>query len=234
MSYLTENVNGKTLNSFNLADLNDIDSTSLEAGSCLQFDSTSSNWKTNQLTDSAHAFSIFSQDGASWQTSTGAGYSYNSDSSATPPTEIGQTGYSISGIRQSDGQSVSQYNWASHLWWYNPSVPRFSGIYVPAGTWYVRSSFGGRPNSAANYAQVRFATGPGSGSGPTTATLTPFGPSFYVAPSAGRFCQMPTAIKTTSTASTLICLEFINGSGYQYGGANNWLKYFTFHALKIG
>lgn len=236
MSHLVENVGGDQLNDTKLNDLSSLSVGSPSDNQFLEYDSSSSVWasSTRAFADGEKGFSFWHSTGASWRTVGGSGYAYLNNSSASPPTELMQANYSATGAVVLEHTDVSQYNWGRWTNWYSTSVPRFSGCYVPAGTWYCRATVAGTPWSSAGSAVVRWAKGPASGATPTTAQLSPVGPNFYHAAGSGRFAHIPTAIVKTTETSTLLCLEYISGSSFQYGYADDWMKYYSFHITKIG
>lgn len=237
MSHLIENVGGDQLANTVLNDLSGLSVASPADNQFLEYDSSSGAWSsaTRVFVDGDQGFSFFHSTGSSWSSDGGApDYLYSADSSSSPPTEIMQARYAVSGAEILEASDVDQYNWGRWQYWYRSDYPRMAGCYVPAGTWYCRATVAGSPINNSGYAVVRWARGPASGSTPTTAQLTAVGPNFYHAAGAGRFAQLPTAIVDTTGTSTLLCLEFMSGSNFQYGYANNWMKYYTFHVTKVG
>jgi hypothetical protein len=236
MSYLTENVEGKPFNDFGVDQLSDVSSTTPIDNQGLEYNSSSSEWTGKTFGDGSPGLYFWHQTGDSWRYVGGSTYAYAADSqvSGNPPTELMQANFSNAGSQIGVASDCERYDWGKYSGWYSSSVPRFSGVYVPAGTWYCRAAIAGSPYASTGYAVVRWATGPATGSKPLTADLTAVGPRFYHAIRAGRFAHMPTNIITTTGTSTLLCLEFIAGASFQYGYTNQWLRYYTFHVTKIG
>jgi len=236
MSHLIENVDGDQLETIALNDLSGLSVSSPSNNQFLAYDSSSANWTavTRSFVDGDQGFSFYHSTGSSWRSDGGAGFAYSANSGNTPPTELMQCNYNQTDTVVLKNSNVTQYNWGLYQEWYRAEYPRFAGCFVPAGTWYCRATVAGTPYSSAGYAVVRWAKGPASGSTPTTAQLTPVGPNFYHSVAAGRFAHVPTAIIETTGTSTLLCVEFMSGSNYQYGYTDQWLKYYTFHVTRIG
>lgn len=236
MSYLTENVGGDPLDEMAISDLSSVGTASPSDGQLMEYSTSSSAWSpaTKTFEDGALCFSFWHRTGTTWRSTGGSGFAYATNSGASPPTELMQAAHGPTDKVILTSSTAEQYNWGLWKNWYKPNFPRFSGVYVPPGTWYCRAAIPGSPWLNSGYALVRWATGPATGSTPTTASLTPVGPTFYIAPAKGRFTHIPTYIIKTTADSTLLCLEFVGGSSYQYEYAGYWLKYYTFHVTQIG
>ena len=240
MSYKTNTVGGIAPESFNtdfeLVDSSDVSGTYTN-NKTLSYDSSSSSWTPADMPSGdlgSAGSSYHSQTGASWRGSGGATYAYVADSGANPPIELMQACTGPGGLVFNIPTGHTKYNWGLYQSWYTSTVPRFSGFFVPAGTWRCRATVPGTPYASTGYAVVRWCTGGAAGSAPTTAGLTQVGPHFYHAIEKGRFCHVPTYIITTTASSTLIGLEFVSGDSFQFGETTNWAKYHTFHVTKIG
>lgn len=239
MSYKTNTVGSvepqNFTTNFDLTDTTDVTG-SFSADKTLAYDSSSSSWVATDMpsSDLGEASSNFhSYNGDSWRGSGGSSWAYIADEGSTPPRELMQNAYS-GGVVVNTPTGHTQYNWGLYQGWYAASYPRFSGFFVPPGTWRCRATIPGTPYASSGYAVVRWCTGGAAGVAPTTASLTQTGPYFYHAISAGRFCQIPTAIIETTATSTLLALEFVSGNSYQYGYNTQWTKYCSFHVTKIG
>ena len=218
----------------NLSNLSDVDSSPTDTEG-LSYDSASGNWETAPIPSASQESTAYfwSQTGASWRSAGGSGYAYSADTSASPPVELMQANYGPAGTQSGLTTDVTQYNWGLYQGWYSASYPRFSGFFVPSGTYLCRAVVAGTPYATSGYADVRFCTGGAVGSGPTTAGLTQTGPFFRHAIRAGRFCHVPTTIITTTASTTLIGVEFVAGSSFQYGYSSSWMKHYTFHIRKL-
>ena len=240
MSYKTNtvgNVEPKNFTTnFDLTDTTDVTG-SFSADKTLQYDSSSSSWVAGDIPTSdlgTVGGYNYSTTGASWRGSGGSGYSYSADTGANPPIELMQCDSGPSGLTTNTPTGYTRYNWGLYQSWYSASYPRFSGFFVPPGTYRCRATVAGTPYASSGYAVVRWCTGGAAGAAPTTAGLTQVGPHFYHAISKGRFCHVPTAIIETTAATTLLGLEFVSGSSFQYGYTNQWAKHYSFHVTKIG
>lgn len=246
MSYKTNSAGGIALESFdtqfNLTDSADISGT-FTNNQTLNYDTSSGGWTSADMPSGdlgTAGYSFYATSGATWRTGSSAGgslYDYIADytpNSDTPPRELMQNAYASHGVVINLPTGHTQYNWGLYNTWYNGNYPRLSGVFVPSGTWKCKATIPGTPYDSGAYAVVRWCTGPSVGTSPTTANLTQVGPHFYHAIDRGRFCHIPSYIITTTASTTLLGLEFVEGSNYQYGFNANWTKYCSFHVTKIG
>ena len=236
MSHLVENVEGNKLNTASLNDFGGLSVSSPSNNQYLEYNSTSGEWEpaTKSIsTGEKYIYSFFTPTGSSWHWGSGSGYRYEADSNLTSIREQMQAPFTAGTSTELKNTGITRYDWGQFEWWYNSSYPRFSGCFVPSGTYLCRAIFSGYPSSSAGYAKVRWATGPASGTIPSTSSLTPVGPYFYTANRTGRFAQVPTAIIRTTNTSTLLTLEFMEGSNYERGNASEFMKYVSFHIIKI-
>lgn len=238
MSYKTNTVGGIAPESFstdfNLTDVADV-SGSFSANKTLEYNGSA--WVAADMPSSnlgSAGSSFYSFNGSSWRGSGGSSWQYLPDEGSTPPRELMQNAFNSLGARTKLPTGYTQYNWGLYQSWYAGGYPRFSGFFVPAGVYHCRATIPGTPYATGGYAVVRWCTGPSVGTAPTTTNLTQVGPFFYHAITKGRFCQLPTYIIETTATSTLIALEFVEGSSYQYGYNTQWTKYCSYHVTKIG
>jgi hypothetical protein len=225
MSYKTE------IDALDLTDLSDVSATAPNNGEVLTYDGS---WGGAELQGDKIAFSFRANE--SWMGAGGSSYYYQVDTPASlgrAPFDTMQAAYRTTAFEAFVGTGQTQYNYSQYTSWYNSTVPRFSGVYVPAGTWLCRATFGGRTDGGVGNATVRWFTGPSVGTDPQVATMTSTGPSFRLAIQEGRICQLPTAHITTTNTTTLLGIQVEAVSTYQYGYAANWIKYFSFHVTKL-
>lgn len=215
--------------SLNLASLSDVSGAPSD-GETLSYDGS---WAGAEIAGDRIAFAFRAT--SSWLTQGGStSYSYrvNVDAGDRPPYDIMQCAYSVADIYKRAG--LTQYNWGLYESWYSSAAPRLSGVFLPPGTWLCRSTFGGRRIVSPGSATVQWFTGGAVGVKPTVASMNPVGPKFYVAQSEGRFCQIPTAVITTTNPTTLVGLQTLEATNFQYGYAYYWIKHMSFHITQLG
>lgn len=237
MSYLNEHVaSGVAVKDTKTIQISGFSNAGPTNNQVMAYNATTNDWTPTSRTfaDGLKTFSFFSTSGASWHNGQGSGYRYEANSNLTDIREQMQAPFSNGGEYELKGTGITRYDWGQWRSWYSSDYPRMSGCYVPAGKYYCRAVFPGYPSASSGYAVLRWAKGPASGVNPQTGDFTQVGPHFYVANREGRFAHLPTAIVTTTATSTLLALEFIEGSSFERGNASSWLKYFTFHVTKIG
>jgi hypothetical protein len=226
MSYNTE------ITALNLTDMNEVSSAAPNEGEVLTY--TGASWAGAEMAGDDIAFSFRAT--GSWQYNGGSSdyqYQVDTEDANRPPRDLMQVAYSPTLAAGYIASGLTQYNWGLYESWYSATYPRFSGVFVPAGTWLCRSTFGGRALSSSGHAVVQWFTGGAVNVKPTIATMNPTGPKFRIAQSEGRFAQIPTTIITTTNTTTLLGLQVLAATNFQFGYVTSWVKYFSFHVTKL-
>ena len=212
-------------------DFSDVSNLNPQNGQVLSYDT---DWGGKNFEGDKIAYSFRAT--GSWLTSGGSAYSYEPDVDLgdRPPKDIMQVAYNPGTATIHIANGLTQYNWALYESWYSSSYPRFSGVFVPPGTWLCRSTFGGRPVSSSGNATVQWFKGGQVNNKPSNASMTAVGPKFRIAQNEGRFTQIPTAIITTTASTTLLSVQTLETTTYQYGYAYLYVPYMSYHITQLG
>jgi len=109
-----------------------------------------------------------------------------------------------------------------------------AGAYLPAGTYAISFNLVMFSNQSTSESVWRFATGPATGTAPTTSNTTLVGPYWYHAPRVGRFVTTPKIVMTLTDSTTLICLRCVSSSYSSLSRPTTQSHWYQFHAEKIG
>ena len=217
-----------------LTDFSNVSSTAPSDGATLKY--SGSSW--DPIQENSETLSGVFQATNSWfNYAAGSGANYTPDGVAAnrPPKDIMQVAYTVSTYNGLLDNGIGQYNWGMYETWYTSSYPRFSGFYVPPGTYYCKAAFGGYATSgSSSELTAQWFLGPAQGTAPTVANMVQAEtPKAKIKAMQGTQLGLVSGIIDTTANSTLLGVQVLASTGYNYALVSNWVKSVSVYITKL-